>query len=385
MNDTTARFSKAADRAETREGFLAARREEARAPEIREFDSTVRVGEEISLVLGPRIPMHALQQLGPYKLLQQLGSGGMGIVFEVEDTISGAHFALKVLRPSLALEPEAKVRFFREARAMATVGHQRIIPVIRVGEDRGIPYIAMPLLQGETLEARLNRSPDLTIEEILRIGAEIAEGLNAAHQRGLIHRDVKPANVWLEAPTGSVRLLDLGLAREIDKGSLLTNSGIVMGTPSYMSPEQARGETLDGRSDLFSLGCILYQMATGERPFAGKSPLMVLAQLEIHHPTRVSAKNRAAPTLLSNLIMELLAKNPKDRPATAEIVMERLRRVPLVDSRRASQTKDDWSESSASREEPLNSDWDIAMRTRRPIMVFVLLAIGACIGYFASQ
>ena len=135
--------------------------------------------------------------------------GGMGIVFEVEDIDTGEHFALKVLRPTLAAEPEAKQRFFREARSMAAVGHQRIIPIIRVGEDGGIPYIAMPLLRGETLESRLQRGPDLILDEIVRIGAEIAEGLDAAHMQGLVHRDVKPANVWLETPSGSVRLLDL--------------------------------------------------------------------------------------------------------------------------------------------------------------------------------
>ena len=155
---------------------------------------------------------------------------------------------------------------------------------------------------------------------------EIAEGLDAAHHHGLIHRDIKPANVWLEAPNESVCLLDFGLAREISKQSLLTDHGTVMGTPAYMSPEQARGERLDPRSDLFSLGCILYQMTTGIRPFDGPMPVNILGQLESYHPPRVTARNPAIPTLLSNLIMELLAKKPKDRPASARVVMERLRR-----------------------------------------------------------
>jgi serine/threonine protein kinase len=294
------------------------------------LEATLRIGNPGTVVLGPHISADNLHQLGAYDLIEQLGSGGMGIVYAARDRVSGQVFALKILRPTLIMEPDAKVRFQREARAMAAIGHQRVVPVVRIGEDNGIPYIVMPLLVGETLEDRLIGPITLTIDEIIRIGMEIAEGLEVAHHHGLIHRDVKPPNVWLEAPNESVCLLDFGLAREISRQTLLTDHGTVMGTPAYMSPEQARGELLDPRSDLFSLGCILYQMTTGIRPFDGPMPLNILNQLETYHPPRVTARNPAIPTLLSNLIMELLAKNPKDRPASARIVMERLKRIPIL-------------------------------------------------------
>lgn len=294
------------------------------------LEATLRIANPGTVVLGPNIPTENLHRLGSYDLIEQLGSGGMGIVYAARDRESGQVFALKILRPTLIMEAEAKARFQREARAMAAIGHQRIVPVVRIGEDNGIPYIVMPLLMGETLEDRLAGPETLTIDEVTRIGIEIAEGLDVAHQHGLIHRDIKPANVWLEAPNESVCLLDFGLAREISKQTLLTDHGTVMGTPAYMSPEQARGERLDPRSDLFSLGCILYQMTAGIRPFDGPMPVNILAQLESYHPPRVTARNPAIPTLLSNLIMELLAKNPKDRPASARVVMERLRRIPIL-------------------------------------------------------
>ncbi|MCE9533206.1 MAG: serine/threonine protein kinase [Planctomycetes bacterium] len=303
--------------------------------EIADLDPTRRIGPPNSIVVGPRVSLDVLRELGPYRLLRQLGAGGMGIVFEAEDMATGELFAVKVLRPTLVMEPEAKQRFFREAQAMAAIGHQRIVPVIRVGEEYGIPYLSMPLLLGETLEQRLHRNPEFTVAEIIRIGIEIAEGLDAAHRHGLVHRDVKPANVWLEEPFGGVRLLDLGLAREITSESMLTHSGIVVGTPSYMSPEQAHGERLDGRSDLFGLGCILYQLATGFRPFDGSTPMLTLHQIASHHPARVSAIRPSVPAMLSNLIMELVAKNPDDRPASAAVVMERLRRVSTLEAKPA--------------------------------------------------
>lgn len=302
--------------------------------ESAQLDATVRLGPNPSLVLGSDTSSESIRYLGSYRLIRQLGSGGMGLVYEAEEEATQQRFAIKVLRPTLVLDTDAKKRFFNEAQAMAVIGHQRIVPVVRLAEEGGIPYIVMPLLRGETLEQRMQHGPELSLEEIVRIGTEIAEGLEAAHRAGLIHRDVKPANVWLEDPSGSVRLLDLGIAREISNDPALTRTGIVLGTPAYMSPEQARGETLDFRSDLFSLGCILYQLATGVRPFTGPSPLNVLQQLDSYHPPRVTAKKPAVPTMLSNLIMELLAKAPKHRPDSATSVIERMRRIPLNEERR---------------------------------------------------
>jgi len=193
----------------------------------------------------------------------------------------------------------------------------------------------MQLLAGETLETRLARAQRLAPAEAARVGREVAAGLAAAHAKGLVHRDVKPSNVWLEAGTGRVKLLDFGLAlaREQshptqpgDVRSGLTQPGFVIGTPAFMSPEQARGQVLDGRSDLFSLGIILYLMTTGERPFDGPTALAVMRNLEMHQPARVNVKRPDVPAAFSNLIMELLAKDPKDRPPSADVVAVRLAR-----------------------------------------------------------
>jgi serine/threonine protein kinase len=185
--------------------------------------------------------------------------------------------------------------------------------------------MAMQMLAGETLEVRLERERRLPTAEAARIGREIASGLAAAHAKGMVHRDVKPANVWLESGTGRVKLLDFGLAMARDNPHL-THSGFVIGTPAFMSPEQARGEPLDARSDLFSLGIVLYLATTGERPFDGATAMAVMRNIELHYPGRVNVKRVDVPAAFSNLIMELLAKERKDRPASAEMVAARLSR-----------------------------------------------------------
>src|SRR5262249_53059125 len=200
-----------------------------------------------------------------------LGAGGMGLVFEAQDPDLRRPVALKVMRPEVAARAEARQRFLREARTAAALNHDHVLPIYQVGEANGVPLIAMPLLAGEALEARLRREGRLPVAEVLRIGRETAEGLAAAHAAGLVHRDLKPSNLWLEAPGGRVKVLDFGLARPLQTDVHLTASGVVVGTPGYMSPEQADGEPLDGRSDLFSLGCVLYRAATGVSPFQGKT------------------------------------------------------------------------------------------------------------------
>src|SRR5262249_27717391 len=155
-------------------------------------------------------------------------------------------------------------RFLREARAVAALKHHHIVTIYQVGEDRGVPFLAMEFLEGEPLDARLQRETRLAVPEVLRIGREIAEGLAAAHERGLIHRGIKPANVWLEGEKGVAKLLDFGLARSAGDGTQLTTAGAIVGTPAYMAPEQATGGGVDARCDLFSLGCVLYRLCTGE-------------------------------------------------------------------------------------------------------------------------
>jgi serine/threonine protein kinase len=245
-----------------------------------------------------------LGRLGGYRVLKLLGEGGMGVVFLAEDVLLCRRVALKVMRPEVARSATARERFLREARSTAAVEHEHIVTIYQVGEDNGVPFLAMPLLRGETLHDRLHHLQGaLPLPDALRIGREIAEGLAAAHGAGLIHRDVKPANIWLESapagdPTpprrtgGRVKLLDFGLARTSASPSL-TQSGVVVGTPAYMAPEQARNELIDHRADLFSLGCILYEMTTGARPFTGGDTMAVLMSLAwTTRCRRVSATRR---------------------------------------------------------------------------------------------
>ena len=268
-------------------------------------------------------------RLGQYRLVRELGAGGMGLVFEAEDEWLNRRVAIKVLRSDLSAEQVARERFFREARAMAAVEHENVCTVYQVNEADGRPYMAMQFLTGESLEARLERDRRLPVAEAARIGREMAAGLAAAHAKGLVHRDVKPANIWLESGTGRVKLLDFGLAMDRDNAHL-THSGFVIGTPAFMSPEQARGEPLDGRSDLFSLGVILYLMTTGDRPFDGATAMTVMRNLELHHPVRANVRRVDVPAPFSNLIMQLLTKDRKDRPASATLVADRLVRPEMV-------------------------------------------------------
>jgi serine/threonine protein kinase len=257
----------------------------------------------------------------------------MGMVFRAEDPGLGRILALKVMLPSVAAMAENRQRFHREAEATARVNHPNVIPIYAIGEDRGVPYLAMPLLKGELLEARLNRERRLPVRDAVRITREVAEGLAAAHQHNLIHRDIKPANLWLETSqrrggSDRVKILDFGLARMGDAG--LTTPGAVLGTPAYMAPEQAKGLSVDYRCDLFSLGSVMYRMLTGERAFQGNEVFAVLMALTTVHPTPPHEVNPEVPPGLSKLVMHLLAKEPGDRPQSAREVVETLHRLGLT-------------------------------------------------------
>jgi CubicO group peptidase (beta-lactamase class C family) len=239
--------------------------------------------------------------------------------------------ALKVMAPALAASAGARERFLLEARATAALEHDHIVAIYQVGEDRGVPYFAMQFLKGETLEERLRREGRLPTAEVLRVGAEVAEGLAAAHARGLIHRDVKPANVWLEEGRGRVKLLDFGLVRAAGQGEGLTRPGAILGTPEYMAPEQGSGGTADPRTDLFSLGCVLYRLATGRPPFQGGDLVTTIMAVATEEPPPPRALAPDLPAPLSDLILRLLAKNPDDRPAAAAAVAEALRALAAGD------------------------------------------------------
>ena len=280
--------------------------------------------------LAPKQAPDELGRLGPYRVLGPLGEGGMGMVFKAQEIGLRRLVALKVMLPKHAENPTAKARFLREARAQAAVEHDHVLAIFQIGEDRGVPFIAMPLLQGQTLSAAIKANPKVPVPEVLRVGREMAEGLAAAHAKGLIHRDVKPANVWLEGTRRRVKVLDFGLARATtedlaDSDEPATKPGTMMGTPAYMSPEQARGDAVDPRTDLFSLGVVLYEMATGGRPFRGRDVMGLLTSLAVDHPTPPREKNPAVPEALSSLIMGLLSKKPSSRPSSAAAVAEAIR------------------------------------------------------------
>jgi hypothetical protein len=277
-------------------------------------------------------------RLGGYRILKVLGAGGMGVVFEAEDPRLNRRVALKAMLPTLATSPSARARFLREARAAAAIEHDHVVAVYQADEERGIPFLAMPLLRGCSLADRLRDAEPLPVAEALGIGRQIAAGLAAAHARGLVHRDVKPANVWLETlpgepgglsprdkPGGSLRvkLLDFGLARAGDDQHL-TATGAIAGTPAYMAPEQACGGDVGPRSDLFSLGCVLYRMVTGRQPFTGDTALAVLWSVTYEEPAPAADLVPGLPPEVVQLIGQLLAKDPAARPASAEVVARAL-------------------------------------------------------------
>jgi serine/threonine protein kinase len=282
-----------------------------------------------------------LGRLGGYRVVRVLGTGGMGVVFLAEDMALKREVALKVMRiPPGEDLLSWRERFLREARALAAIKHPNLVSVYQAGEDRGTVFLAMELLRGETLEARIKRADPLSVPEIVGIAEQLAHGIAAVHGHGLIHRDIKPANIWLSVESSEdtepldaveppaavqVKILDFGLVREVKGDTHLTEAGAVMGTPAYMSPEQVRGHALDHRTDLFSFGCVLYALCTGRPPFAADSPMAQAAALAADTPARVRALNPVVPRALSRLIADLLEKNPADRPESAGEVAQRLR------------------------------------------------------------
>ena len=253
-----------------------------------------------------------------------IGQGGMGVVLKVWDSQLHRPLAVKLLSPMLATTGTARQRFFREAQAVAAVVHPNIVPIYAVTCDSSLPYIVMPLVGGGSLQQRIERDGPLPIGDVLSIGLQIAEALIAAHKQGIIHRDIKPANILIDEGGHRVMLSDFGLARVLDDASM-TASGMVAGTPNYMSPEQARGESVDARSDLYSLGAVLYTMATGHPPVRGDSPLAVLRRVTEEKPKVVHELNEAMPAWLDRLIGQFLAKSTDRRIASAEEAAELLR------------------------------------------------------------
>jgi WD40 repeat protein len=257
-----------------------------------------------------------------FEVVRVVGRGGMGLVLHGFDTSLHRDVAIKVLDPELSSTKTARQRFCREARAAAAVTHENIVTVHQVNEDNrtGLPYLVMQLVNGESLEQRLRREGRLNVRDVIHLGAQAAAGLSAAHANGLIHRDVKPGNMLIESGE-RLKLTDFGLARATEDMKL-TRTGYVSGTPLYMAPEQARGEEVDARADLFSLGVVLYETLAGKPPFEGNTPLAVLRQVADTPHTPLRRLNADVPEWLEDVIDGLLAKTPDDRIQTAAEVAQ---------------------------------------------------------------
>lgn len=278
--------------------------------------------EEISLTfLDPPAEPDHLGKFNRYAILEVVGQGGMGVVVKALDPSLHRIVALKVMAPQLAAIPSARQRFLREARAAAAVCHEHVVTIHAVDEAKGLPYIVMQFIAGASLEERLEKRGSLPLEEILRIGMQTARGLAAAHAQGLVHRDIKPANILLENGVERVKITDFGLARAANDARI-TQSGVIVGTPQYMAPEQARGEAVDHRADLFSLGSVLYFLCTAQAPFQGDSSLAVLRRVCDEPPPPITAINPNVPDWLTDIIAHLQAKEPADRFSSASEVAD---------------------------------------------------------------
>src|SRR5215469_16851811 len=291
------------------------------------------------------MPLVSGTKLGPYEILKSLGAGGMGEVYRARDARLDRTVAIKILPEHLSSSAELRTRFEREARAASALNHPHICHLYDIGSQDGIAYLVMEYLEGESLADRLHKGA-LPLKQTLQIGAQIAEALATAHRAGILHRDLKPGNVMLTA--GGAKLLDFGLAKKSPSlaggvsgltpstptmtiaelsspAKALTQQGSIVGTIQYMAPELLQGAEADVRSDIFSLGCVLYEMLTGRRAFEGKSQLSVLTGILEKDPDPVSRAQPTSPPALDHVVKTCLEKNPEERFQTAHDVKVQLR------------------------------------------------------------
>lgn len=281
--------------------------------------------ESILRLLGPTDDPHMLGRIGSYEVVGVIGRGGMGVVFKAFEPTLNRFVAIKMLLPHLAASGAARKRFAREGQAAAAVIDDNVMPIYSVAEWQGVPYLVTQYSRGATLQKRIRDQGPLELNAILRIGMQTARGLAAAHAQGLVHRDVKPSNILLDGTVERALLTDFGLARAVDDASI-TRTGIIAGTPQYMSPEQARGGSVDARSDLFSLGGVMYAMCTGRPPFRAENSYGLLRCITDSEPRPIREINPNIPDWLEAIVVRLLAKSIESRWQTAAEVAELLQR-----------------------------------------------------------
>lgn len=279
--------------------------------------------EQMLSLLGPTDDPEKMGRIAEYEVVGIIGRGGMGVVFKAFDPRLNRFVAIKMLLPHLASFGAARKRFAREGQAAAAVVNDYVLPIYAVAEWRGVPYLVCQYSRGTTLQMRVQSEGPLELEEILRLGMQTARGLAAAHAQGLVHRDVKPSNILLDGSVERALLTDFGLARAVDDASI-TRTGMIAGTPQYMSPEQARGGSVDARSDLFSLGCVLYFLCTGHPPFRADNSYAILRLITDEEPRSIREINPGIPDWLCSVVHKLMAKKPEDRYASASEVADQL-------------------------------------------------------------
>lgn len=263
------------------------------------------------------------KRIGPYEILSRLGAGGMSVVFTARDHVLDRQVAIKFLSSELENSQTARQRFLREAKSAAAVEHDYIVPIYSADEVDGFPFLVMSLIEGQSLQQRIDESHPIPVEKVIHTGIQIAKGLAAFHTRNLVHRDLKPSNILLQAPDERVRITDFGLAKCTDD-SQLTKSGTILGTPNYMSPEQALGQQVDYRSDIYGLGAVLYASITRRAPFEAPTSLKILDQLRNQTPNSILNLKPETPHWLVEVIEKLMARDPNDRYQNATEIIEAL-------------------------------------------------------------